>query len=157
MQGVPEEGQVQDLPPDYRQKEIQKALLEKFKKKAVLDPETGEFKIIEAASFDQLNLAYNCNRVSEVVQKTIGGERYRITVNGQQPSITFSNGQEIASGHTQAIHSLVVLEGKVYDPITGVYGDKSLEEYMNELIIHGADKPKIERVIETGKSDSGSD
>jgi len=89
--------------------------------------------------YDEINIAYNCNGVSRIVENVVGGEIKQKIVRGHNPSLSFinDNGEqiELAGENTQAIHSYVVDENKmVWDPITNVWGTMRESEFLERII-----------------------
>jgi len=119
------------------EKKIRDKLFERFGKVAKISTD-GNVTIENATDYSdtqvQTNMRFNCGSVSEIVQKVVGGERYIIQVNGNEPSITFK-GEEIASGHASAVHAFVVDGNElVWDPIANEWGTKKKEEYLANLL-----------------------
>jgi len=76
----------------------------------------------------QIPNSSGCEETAVDIQKTIGGDRYRITDQYNAPSLGKYRGQDTYWDH----HDVVVLDGRVYDDWTGPEG-QPMDEYRNEF------------------------
>ena len=115
-----------------QEQEVKSAIEQKLGR--FFDEATG---VIVQRKFEKIPLVNRCGDVSRVTLEVIGGEVRTFSVRGENPSIHYvheNESVEIGSAFNTANHAYVVDEnGRVWDPITRVWGDIDDEEYRSRL------------------------